>query len=122
MPPIHRKPGAPPTLAKLVREMTDLHEVIDMVTRIRQGKPILVGGTGKDRADGYHVIPTLKDIQWALDWVANRGYGMPTTHVEFTDVTESSDIDVTKMTREKRDQLEALLAEYTGDVKQPTEH
>lgn len=97
--------GRPKGLAALVREIEDFDDLVRTVVRIRQGKPIHVGTADQARPA---LIPTLRDVEWACDWLADRGYGRPTQQVQM-DVKTSEASDDSALGAAELAELQRLL-------------
>lgn len=96
-------------LASTVRASMSVTELVDTAVRILRGEPIQVGGP-----DGHCVIPTMKDIQWAATWLADRGWGLPHQHVSVEQVDTTESFDAGKLDRAQRAELERLLELAAG--------
>lgn len=92
-------------LAALIREETgDGEELVRFALRVLRGdETITIGGEA--------FPPTLRDREWAADWLANRGFGKPPSAPEDLDaVREGGGSALSVLTRDE------LLAIAKGDT------
>lgn len=104
--------GRPKGLAARVRALVDVDELIEAALRVLRGKPYRVD----DGAGGYNVMPTMNDFKWAVQFLSDRGWGLPNVNVQISEAPEAERFDANALSRAERDELERLLARAAGET------
>jgi len=115
------RPKGAKGLAKYIQQQTqDGRDLADFVLAVARGQEIPTNYIGKK--DGLPVVhrPTLSDRQWAINFLANRGFGKPLETIEVADITENTrtltQADLDAMDPIQLKAVEALLLEATGEL------